>query len=149
MGTGDNLDVAARAVDAFNRRDMATLVECFDENVIWVPLPGVPDLTEPAHGRDGVLQMLDRWLEPWDHYESATRELVGEGDVVMWTTHVRASQRESGMELAQDIYAVLDFREGKIALARWFWTKADAVAAARAGDADEQLTRLHREHAGR
>jgi ketosteroid isomerase-like protein len=129
VGTRENLEVAERAVDAFNRRDTAALVECFDEGVVWFPLPGVPDLTEPAHGPDGVLQMLDRWLEPWDRYESATRELVGEGDVVMWTTHVRASQQASGMELAQDIYAVLDFRDGRIVRTRWFWTKADAVAA--------------------
>ena len=126
----DNLEVAKRAVDAFNRREMDALVECFDEEVVWVPLPNVPDLTEPAYGHRGMLEMLARWLEPWDHYESLTRELVSDGDVVMWITHVHASQDDSGMELDQEIYAVLDFSQGRIVRARWFWEKAEALDAA-------------------
>ena len=50
--------------------------------------------------------------------------------MVIWTTHVHASQDDSGMELDQEIYAVLDFRRGKIVRARWFWERADALEAA-------------------
>jgi ketosteroid isomerase-like protein len=132
VGMAENLATAERAIDAFNRRDLGAMVECFDEDVVWVPLPGVPDLTEPARGRDGTLGMLERWLEPWDRYESTTKDLVVEGDAAIWTTHVNASQKASGMTLVQDIYAALFFRDGKVALARWFWTKPEAVAAARA-----------------
>jgi ketosteroid isomerase-like protein len=137
------LDIARRAVDAFARRDMSSFAECFDEEVVWVPLPDVPDITEPAHGRRGVLAMLDRWLAPWDHYESPTRELLElDDDVVLWTTHVMASDDARGMRLDQDIFAVLDFRGDKIVLARWFWDRDEALAAAGAHDTEEQLAAL-------
>jgi ketosteroid isomerase-like protein len=138
----DNLEVARRAVEAFNRRDMTNFVECFDEEVVWVPLRDVPDLTEPAHGHEGMLEMLNRWLEPWDQYDSLTHELIGEGDVAMWTTHVVASHDASGMRLDRDIYAVLAFRNGKIVLARWFWERDEAVDALTAGDLEKELAAL-------
>ncbi|GAC1440494.1 MAG: hypothetical protein NVSMB51_19830 [Solirubrobacteraceae bacterium] len=140
--SADNVEIARRAVDAFSRRDMVAFTAYFDESVVWVPLRDVPDLTEPAHGHAGMLEMLDRWLAPWDEYDSATADLVALGDTILWTTHVRAEQRERGMRLNQKIYGVLDFRDGKIVLARWFWTEAEAQAAAGAGDADQRLAAL-------
>jgi ketosteroid isomerase-like protein len=128
-----NVELAERAVDAWNRGDLNAWIECFDENVLWVPLPNVPDL-ETIQGREAVLELMQQWLEPWDRYDVETLELAGHGEMVIWTARHLAFQERTGMELDQSMSAVFSFREGKIAEFRMFPNQGEALQAARLGD---------------
>ena len=54
MGRDDNVAVMQRAYDAFNRADLDTLVEIFDESIVW-HLPGKSKYADDYQGRDATL----------------------------------------------------------------------------------------------
>jgi ketosteroid isomerase-like protein len=128
-----NVELAKRAVDAWNGGDLNLWMECFDEDIVWIPLPNVPDL-KPTHGREAMLELIQQWLEPWDRYDVETLELADHGDTVIWTARHLAFQKRSGMALDQSMSAVFVFREGRIAEFQIFPNKEEALEAARLRD---------------
>ena len=54
MGRDDNVAIMQRAYDAFNKADLDTLVEIFDENIVW-HLPGKSSNADDYQGRDATL----------------------------------------------------------------------------------------------
>jgi ketosteroid isomerase-like protein len=125
----ENVEIANRAVDAWNRDDLNAWIECFDQDIVWSPLPNAPDL-KPIHGRESVLDLMERWLEPWDRYELETLELADHGDMVIWTARHLAFQERTGMALDQSMSAVFVFREGTIAEFHMFPSREQALEAA-------------------
>jgi ketosteroid isomerase-like protein len=54
MGREENVAIMQRAYDAFNTGDIDTLVELFDESVVW-HLPGRSAMANDYQGRDATL----------------------------------------------------------------------------------------------
>src|SRR5688572_8009210 len=54
MGADENEAIMRRAYEAFNKGDMNTLVELFDENMVW-HLPGRSSMANDYQGRDATL----------------------------------------------------------------------------------------------
>ena len=54
MGANENEAIMRRAYEAFNKGDMNTLVELFDENMVW-HLPGKSSMANDYQGRDATL----------------------------------------------------------------------------------------------
>ena len=54
MGRDDNVAIMQRAYDAFNKADMDTLIEIFDESIVW-HLPGRSSMAKDYEGRDATL----------------------------------------------------------------------------------------------
>ena len=54
MGSEENVAVMRRAYDAFNAGDMDTLVEVFDDSIVW-HLPGHSSMAKDYEGRDATL----------------------------------------------------------------------------------------------
>ena len=54
MGAEDNAAIMRRAYEAFNKGDLNTLIELFDENVVW-HLPGRSSKAKDYQGRDATL----------------------------------------------------------------------------------------------
>jgi ketosteroid isomerase-like protein len=54
MGREENVAIMQRAYDAFNTGDIDTLVEIFDESVVW-HLPGRSAMANDYQGRDATL----------------------------------------------------------------------------------------------
>ena len=54
MGSEENVAVMRRAYEAFNAGDMETLVEVFDESIVW-HLPGHSSMAKDYEGRDATL----------------------------------------------------------------------------------------------
>jgi ketosteroid isomerase-like protein len=125
----ENVEIVRRAVDAWNRGDLNAWLECFDEDIVWNPLPDAPDL-KPIHGRQAVLELMQRWLEPWDRYELETLELVDLGGVIIWTARHLAFQKRTEMALDQTMSAVCAFREDAIAEFHMFPSRDQALQAA-------------------
>jgi ketosteroid isomerase-like protein len=125
-----NRQVIGRIVDAWNRGDRSALIESFDEDIVWYALPGNPDYTEPVHGRAAALEQIDEWLAPWSRYTVETLELAELGDAVVWTARHGASQDQTGPTLEVPMSAVITFRDGRIAEARFFSERGAAVGAA-------------------
>ena len=54
MGADENVAIVQRAYDAFNKADVDTLIELFDESIIW-HLPGRGPNANDYEGRDATL----------------------------------------------------------------------------------------------
>jgi ketosteroid isomerase-like protein len=54
MTAGENAAILRRAYAAFNSGDMDTLIEVFDEGIVW-HLPGRSALANDYQGRDATL----------------------------------------------------------------------------------------------
>jgi ketosteroid isomerase-like protein len=54
MTADENVAIMQRAYDAFNKADMDTLIEIFDESIVW-HLPGRSSMAKDYEGRDATL----------------------------------------------------------------------------------------------
>lgn len=54
MGAEENAAIMRRAYEAFNKGDINTLIEIFDESVVW-HLPGRSSFADDYQGRDATL----------------------------------------------------------------------------------------------
>ena len=54
MGAEENVAIMRRAYEAFNTGDIDTLIEIFDESVVW-HLPGRSSMANDYQGRDATL----------------------------------------------------------------------------------------------
>src|SRR5213080_2497926 len=54
MGADENAAIMRRAYEAFNRGDLNTLIELFDESAVW-HLPGRSSMANDYQGRDATL----------------------------------------------------------------------------------------------
>jgi len=62
MGSVENTATMQRAYDAFNTGDMDTLVEIFDESIVW-HLPGRSSMANDYQGRDATLAYFGQLAE--------------------------------------------------------------------------------------
>ena len=54
MGADENAAIMRRGYEAFNKGDIDTLIEIFDENMVW-HLPGRSSMANDYQGRDATL----------------------------------------------------------------------------------------------
>jgi uncharacterized protein len=62
MGAAENLAVMRRGYEAFNSGDMETLIEVFDEGLVW-HLPGRSSMANDYKGRDATLAYFGQLAE--------------------------------------------------------------------------------------
>jgi ketosteroid isomerase-like protein len=65
MGAAENVAIMQRAYDAFNTGDLDTLVEVFDENIVW-HLPGKSKYADDYQGRDATLGYFGQLAQETD-----------------------------------------------------------------------------------
>jgi ketosteroid isomerase-like protein len=80
MGSDENVAIMQRAYDAFNSADMDTLIELFDESVIW-HLPGRSSMATDYEGRDATLAYFGQLgQETGGTFRAQLERLVGDDD---------------------------------------------------------------------
>ncbi len=126
----ENVEVARRVIDAYNRRDRTAWSALVDPALETWPVESWP---EPGPFRgieaawDFYLQVDEAW-EPGGVYEIV--EEVDAGDVVYVCVRRDVRGKESGAETEFRLHQVVDLRNGKQIRVRWFLDRADALDAA-------------------
>ena len=91
MGADENVAIMQRAYDAFNRADLDTLVEIFDERIVW-HLPGKSKYADDYQGRDATLAYFGQLAEQTGGtFRAELKLLLADGD-----DHVVGIQRSTG-----------------------------------------------------
>jgi ketosteroid isomerase-like protein len=90
-----------------------------------------PGLAPAVHGVEGVRRWAEEFLAPWEWVRFDVREVieVDEETVFVWN-HALARGKESGVDVEMDVYDVLTFRDGQVALRRTWPDRAPALATA-------------------
>jgi ketosteroid isomerase-like protein len=126
----ENIEIARAGYEAFQRSDVATVLELTDPEVeIFLP-PTLPN-SGTFHGHEGYMTWLGQWLEAWDDFKIEVRgmEAVGQRHVVT-AIHQSGIGRGSGIPVQMDVAYMLDIRGGKVAALQMYLDRAEAVAVA-------------------
>jgi ketosteroid isomerase-like protein len=126
----ENIEIARAGYEAFQRSDLATVLELTDPEVeIFLP-PTLPN-SGTFHGHEGYMTWLGQWLEAWDDFKIEVRgmEAVGQRHVVT-AIHQSGIGRGSGIPVQMDVAYMLDIRGGKVAALQMYLDRAEAVAVA-------------------
>ena len=123
-----NLELAQNAVAAFNRRDVAALVEMTTDDFEWVTWTGTVEHTV-YHGAEG-LERYFRDADVWEVLKLDIQELRDFGDRVFVVAAFHARGGGSGAEVRAPYYSAFYVSGGKLARVLSFRTEEEALAAA-------------------
>ena len=127
----ENVEVVRKVIEAFNRGDLDAWLVYWTDDIDLRVAPGLPDDHGPINGKDALRAFLQGWLDTFDEFRIEPIELIDAGkDNVVVFMRLSGRAKLSGVE-TDLTYAELDtFRDGKIARARQYWTRDEALEAA-------------------
>jgi ketosteroid isomerase-like protein len=129
-----NVEIVRRVFDAEARRDAATALSLYDQEVEFDTSHGTfGDLAGRRlyHGHDGLRTWFRDWYEAWESIHEEIEELIDAGDEVVSVVTIRGRGRASGLELELTHQpAVWSIQHGKIVRVVWFRTRQEAIEAA-------------------
>ncbi len=125
-----NVEIAKRATDAYNRRDL----ELFFDELVTPDFEWFPALTRALdgggyRGREGVERFLADTRESWEELQVFAEEFRDLGDQVLLLGRMRGRGRGSGAEVDAPIANVIDFRDGRMWRTRVYFDCAEALKA--------------------
>jgi len=123
MATSD-VEIVRLAFDAFMRGDLESALGFCDPEIV-VHDPGRTGAT--IHGRAGLMQFWEEWLENWETYRVEAEEFIEAGGEIFVACCQRGRGRLSGIEVGQDLFQVFRLREGKIVQYRIYADRATAL----------------------
>jgi ketosteroid isomerase-like protein len=126
----EDVEIVRAAIDAFNQRDLAALIQRFDPEIEWAP--GGPAAVEHAvyRGRDDVSGGFASTWEAWDLFRMQESEVRDLGDSVLWLGRAQLRGGASHVELDQEFAVHCLVRGGKIIRAHGFLAWQEALEAA-------------------
>jgi ketosteroid isomerase-like protein len=129
----ENVEIVRRCFDVVNRGDLDAIFglidEVFDPEVEIRAVGHLPDEPTVLRGREGVKEFWAQILGAFDwHFE--VEEFTDMGDAVVVDFRQIARGRESGVEVANRLFGLARFREGKVIYTDAYRTKGQALEAA-------------------
>ena len=122
----ENVEIVRRAYETWNARNMDSLRELYDPDVMIVTgIEGWPE-PPPTVGREAVMRQWERQREAWDiDTVEAISDFVAGGDrvVVRFIWHGAGYGPGANIE-ATNVFMV---RKGRILYQEFFWDHAEAL----------------------
>jgi uncharacterized protein len=113
MGSDENVAIMRRAYEAFNKGDMNTLIEIFDDDVLW-HLPGRSSYANDYQGRDATLDYFAQLgQETGGTFQAELQELFG-GDDDRVIGIQRSTAERDGKRLDVGNCIVFQLKDGRI-----------------------------------
>ena len=112
-----NAEIVSRGYEAFNRADMKTLTEIFDESSSW-HTPGRGSLAGDHKGREAVFAYFGRLgQETGGTFKAELRHVLADDDGRVVGFHHNSGQRE-GKRLDTGCCIVFELKDGRITSGR-------------------------------
>jgi ketosteroid isomerase-like protein len=129
----ENVEVARKAFDCFNRRDLATAEAAFHTDAVWIPY--LAALEEASYsGRDQIVAM---WRDIIREVPDLRLELIAvvrdQADAIVIEVELQGSGRASGAGIRATVFQVAWFRDGKVARVEGFRDRVEALEALATG----------------
>jgi uncharacterized protein len=132
MSEAQNTQLVKDAYAAFQRGDIAALLNMVDDNVEWQGVIGTEGVLPQAgvrHGRAAVGDFFRLVAETTDFTAFEPREFVAQGDQVVAVGTYAARMKPSGNAIACGWVMLFTVRNGKIARFREYSDSAQLVRA--------------------
>ena len=124
----ENVDLAYRAFDAYNRRDLEAALALADDEVEAIPRIGL--MEGSYRGHDGLRRWWEDLFGTYPDFAIEVIEIRDLGDLTLATLHVRGHGAGSDIPMDDAIWSVGRWSHGKCVWWRNFDTQADALAEA-------------------
>jgi ketosteroid isomerase-like protein len=110
----ENVEIARRAYEAFNRHDFDAALEALDPDVEWHQITQFPDRAV-YRGREDMRNRFwnQQLVEQFGDVRIDVEEFVDAGDHVVMIGHVVGHGSGSGLEFRLRVVNVLEIRDGK------------------------------------
>jgi ketosteroid isomerase-like protein len=125
----ENIDIVKRGYDAWNRGDLAGVLELVDPSFEWHEATEVPGGVH-VYTRDQFESYLVSLWRLWESFRLEPQELREAGDLVVADVLERARGRASGVEVTQRFAHVWTMRDRRACRMRAFLDKGEAMRAA-------------------
>ena len=113
MGAAENAAILRRAYEAFNTGDMDTLIEIFDESLVW-HLPGRSSMANDYQGRDATLAYFGQIAqETGGTFRAELQHLLADDDDRVVGIQRSTAQR-GGKHLDVGNCIVFQFKDGRV-----------------------------------
>jgi ketosteroid isomerase-like protein len=109
----ENLDLARRAYETFNRGDIPAWLEQFDPGVVWHTSVDNPDV-DTYQGREGLAQLAATWREMFEQLRVEPYDLFEAGGYLLLPARVRGRGSSSGTEIDMPRTWTFKPRNGRI-----------------------------------
>jgi ketosteroid isomerase-like protein len=125
----ENVEIVRRAYEAFADGDLEGALNVFHPEVDIRPDAAVPDLGR-FRGRDGWLDLVGRWYEPWEEYRIEPEQFIDAGEQVVVLTREFGRRKDTGHEVEQRVGTVFTFSDGAAVRVEFFLDQTEALEAA-------------------
>ncbi len=126
----ENVELAYRAADAFNRRDFDAFLALVDPHVEFRPLDVELEGGGPYRGHDGFRSWMEDQLRVFPDFSGEIEEIRDLGDMTVARVRVRGHGGESDAPTEGISWQVTEWRKGKAIRFRDFRSEAEALAVA-------------------
>jgi ketosteroid isomerase-like protein len=127
----ENVDIARRAIDAFNATDVDAFTALTTLDFEWSPSM-VAIEAEVFRGSEGIERYFESLDSAWEEFHIVRDEFRDHADVVVMLGGLTGRGRNSGVTVDSSLGMVFDFRGGTIARIRGFLDHSEALKAAEA-----------------
>jgi ketosteroid isomerase-like protein len=127
----ENVELVRRGYEAFARGKFEGVLEIVDPGVEWTPAIAPMLGVEPIRGTGGLRRFFTEDLPVgFDDFEAKPLSIEDLGDAVLVHARYAGRGRASGVPVSLETFALITFRDGKVATFRDYETKAEALEAA-------------------
>jgi uncharacterized protein len=113
MGAEENVAIMRRAYEAFNKGELETLTEIFDEGAVW-HLPGRSSMAKDYQGREAILAYFGQLgQETGGTFRAELDDLLADGDDRVVGIHRSTAERD-GKQLSVGDCIVFQLKDGRI-----------------------------------
>lgn len=120
----ENVEIVRRSFEAWERGDLAGVLEMFDESVVTRPLIG------PAwHGPEGVLEMAADWVEDFADHAMKAEEFLDAGETVVARVRQEGRGIGSGAPSGGLFWFAFTLRAGRVTRFDMYASEAEALEA--------------------
>jgi ketosteroid isomerase-like protein len=124
----ENVELARRGAEAFDRHDFEALAEGMDPLIEWNDQRELPGATS-HHGVEAVLRHLRAVFEDMADFRVEPQQFIDAGDHILVTSRVSAKGQASGAPVERVNFAVAEYRAGRLVRMSIYGTKAEALKA--------------------
>jgi uncharacterized protein len=111
MAAKEDAELIRRGYEAFNRGDMVTLTELFDENAVW-HTPGRSSVARDHEGREAAFAQFGRYGgETGGTFKAELRYVLADDDGHAVGIHHNSAERD-GKQLDVDCALVFEIKDG-------------------------------------
>lgn len=124
-----NVEIAKRAADAFNARDIAAFTALTTPDFEWSPSMG-PVEAEVFRGAVGIRAYFASLGESWDEFRIVAESFRDRDELVLLIGRLEAQGKGSGVPVGAQLGMLFELRDATISQVRGFLDHGEALRAA-------------------